>query len=206
MVCMARCYRLLSIGPLLQRGQGANNWGMHIHASIPLLEDILAPWQNAIGADFTGYKNHVYRMLHFCQALHSCTPQDHDKLTIAACHHDIGIWSDHTVDYLPPSVAQLRIYLDKTGRLDWADELCEMVDMHHKLRRVRHSRYPLVEVFRQGDLVDFSMGLVRFGLPRATIRSVKAQFPNAGFHQRLLQLAGGWFAKHPISPPPFIKW
>ena len=81
-----------------------------------------------------------------------------------------------------------------------------MVDMHHKLRSVRGSRYPLVEVFRQGDLVDFSLGLVRFGLPRATVRSVKAQFPNAGFHKGLLQLAGGWFAKHPISPPPFMKW
>jgi hypothetical protein len=47
---------------------------------------------------------------------------------------------------------------------------------------------------------------VKFGIPKSQVESVKAQFPNAGFHKRLMQLAGGWFAKHPVSPPPFLKW
>ena len=81
-----------------------------------------------------------------------------------------------------------------------------MIEMHHKLRPYQDTRYPLVEVFRQGDLVDFSLGWVKWGLPSSYIKSVQAAFPNAGFHKRLWQLAKTWFAKHPFSPPPFMKW
>ena len=45
---------------------------MPIEAHIPLLEDILGPWQNHIGRDYAGYRNHVYRMINFCLALHDC--------------------------------------------------------------------------------------------------------------------------------------
>ena len=110
------------------------------------------------------------------------------------------------MDYLPPSVALARQYLIDQGLSAWCEEIELMIDMHHKLRRHDDPRFPLVEVFRQGDLVDFSLGLVKFGLSAAHIRALKAAFPNAGFHRRLLQLAGGWFARHPLSPPPFIKW
>ncbi len=48
------------------------------HAAIddhlPLLEEILAPWKHDIGADYPGYRNHVYRMVHFCFALRECVP------------------------------------------------------------------------------------------------------------------------------------
>ena len=41
-----------------------------IEERIPLLEEILERWKNELGNDYTGYKNHVYRMIHFCFALH----------------------------------------------------------------------------------------------------------------------------------------
>jgi hypothetical protein len=173
---------------------------------IPLLEDLLAPWRAALGADYMGYRNHVYRMAHCCFALQACNDEARRKILIAAAFHDLGIWSAGTVDYLPPSVALARQYLIDQGLSAWCEEVELMIDMHHKLRRHDDPRFPLVEVFRQGDLVDFSLGLVTFGLPAAHIRALKAAFPNAGFHRRLLQLAGGWFARHPLSPPPFIKW
>lgn len=182
---------------------------MNIEPHIPLLEAILAPWKSRIGKDFEGYKNHVYRMLHCVFALHPCTGDARDKAIIAAAHHDIGIWSDHTVDYLPPSIAQARLYLQAQGRMDWDEEVTLLIDMHHKLRRFTGplaQRYPLVEAFRQGDLVDFSLGLFRCGLPRADIRALKKQFPNAGFHAMLMRSAGQWFARHPLTPPPFMKW
>lgn len=47
---------------------------MHIEPDIPLLEEILEPWRAAIGIDFDGYKNHVYRMVHCVFALHPCSP------------------------------------------------------------------------------------------------------------------------------------
>jgi hypothetical protein len=70
----------------------------------------------------------------------------------------------------------------------------------------RDDRYPMVEVFRKGDLVDFSLGFFRSGLPRSLVKQVKEAIPNAGFHKFLMQGAREWFAKHPLSPPPFMKW
>lgn len=171
-----------------------------------LIEQTLTPWKPRIGDDFAGYRGHVYRMFNFCLALRHCTPQEQDKLALAACFHDIGLWSDQTVDYLPPSVWQARQHLAQTGRDEWADEIALMIDLHHKLRRVERAQPPLVELFRQGDLVDFSLGMVRFGLSRRYVRSVKQALPNAGFHRFLLRGARDWFLRHPFSPPPFIKW
>lgn len=179
---------------------------MKIAAPIPLIETLLEPWQTVLGPDYPGYKNHVYRMVHFCFALHACTAVERDKIIIAACFHDLGIWSGQTVDYLPPSIALAQAYLQQQQLAEWTEEISLMIAMHHKLRPYQDARYPLVEVFRKGDLVDFSLGWCAAGLSKAVIRSVKSQFPNAGFHKRLVQLAKGWFAGHPFSPPPFMKW
>jgi hypothetical protein len=179
---------------------------MAIEKQIPLLEDILGEWIKELGDDCLGYKNHVYRMIHFCFALHDCNDEERKKIIIAASFHDLGIWSEGTVDYLPPSIALAKDYLQCNGLESWISEISLIIDTHHKLRKYRDSQYPLVEVFRRGDLVDFSLGAVKWGLPKSYIKEVKQQFPNAGFHKRLTQLAMGWFAKHPLSPPPFMKW
>jgi hypothetical protein len=81
-----------------------------------------------------------------------------------------------------------------------------MISEHHKLRAYADPAYPLVEVFRQGDLVDFSFGTFRFGLPKETVRAVKGQFPNADFHKNLGKRAWHWFLKHPLNPAPMMKW
>lgn len=81
-----------------------------------------------------------------------------------------------------------------------------MIDLHHKIRPVRDSRYPLIEIFRRGDLADFSLGFIKSGLPRSLVNEIQRAFPNAGFHRTLVRLAAGWFVRHPISLPPFMKW
>jgi len=179
---------------------------MAMEKHIALLEDILDEWKDRIGNDYLGYKNHVYRVIHFCFALHDCNIEDREKIIIAGCFHDLGMWADNTVDYLPPSIALVKEYLKQRNLEHWSPEIELMIDMHHKLRKYQGDRYPLVEVFRRGDLVDFSLGIIKWGLPTSYIKSVKDHFPNAGFHKQLLQLALGWFAKHPLSPPPFMKW
>jgi hypothetical protein len=63
-----------------------------------------------------------------------------------------------------------------------------------------------VEVFRKGDLVDFSLGIVKCGLPNWLIQRVKERFPNAGFHKRLIQLELRWVSRHPLNPLPILKW
>ncbi|MCB0164544.1 MAG: hypothetical protein KDI79_09975 [Anaerolineae bacterium] len=179
---------------------------MVIEEHLPLLEDLLGLWQTKIGPDYTGYKNHVYRMVNFCFALHNGNVEARQKIIIAGCFHDLGIWASDTFDYLPPSIALAKAYLEENQQAAWIPEIELMISEHHKLRRYRDARYPLVEVFRQGDLVDFSLGLVTCGLPRSDISSVKRRWPNAGFHKRLVQLELGWLSDHPLNPAPVFKW
>jgi len=81
-----------------------------------------------------------------------------------------------------------------------------MIEMHHKIRSYNDKYHPLVELFRKGDLVDFSLGVFTFNLPRSYIKSVKEALPNNGFHQFLMRGAKDWFVKHPLSLPPFMRW
>ena len=177
-----------------------------IEKNMPLLDEILEPWRDKIGEDFVGYKNHVYRMANFCFILKKCSEEEKVKIIIAACFHDIGIWVENTLDYIPPSIPPAMKYLEKINRDEWATEIELMIREHHKIRPFDDPRYPIVELFRKGDLVDFSIGLFRFGIPNDLIKSVKAAFPNAGFHMRLVRLAASWLVKHPLNPAPVFKW
>jgi len=196
---------------------------MIIENEIPLLESILTPWREVIGEDYLGYRNHVYRMLHCCFELldHdsyanelSSDPivivadheQDRQKLIIAAAFHDIGIWIDKTIDYIPPSLPPAMAYLEDNGLSAWSDEITLMITEHHKLTEVTDPRYRLVELFRRGDLVDFSLGMVRFGIDKVTLNKLKTTFPNEGFHRGLLAKGSRWFLKHPLNPAPMMKW
>ncbi|HET9908883.1 MAG TPA: hypothetical protein VFQ23_19690 [Anaerolineales bacterium] len=179
---------------------------MQIISCIPLVEEILETRKLNFENDYAGYKNHVYRMINFCFALRDCDKEESEKLIIAGCFHDIGIWLGNTFDYLHPSIALAKEYLKQNGLEHWHVEMELMIDMHHKLMPYRDERYPLVEVFRKGDLVDFSLGIVKCGLPKSFVNRVKSQFPNAGFHKRLVQLELSWVAKHPLNPLPILKW
>lgn len=173
---------------------------------IPLVDEILDQWKGTIGDDFVGYKNHVYRMIHFCLYLKECTDEEKEKIYIAGAFHDIGIWTNNTVDYLPPSVELAQNYLQKNNKEEWSEEITLIIDLHHKLRKCDIPEYPLVELFRQGDLVDFSLGMASCGVPKSFINDVKSAFPNAGFHKMLLKIATIWFFKHPLNPAPMMKW
>lgn len=179
---------------------------MTTDAPIALVDELLEPWKACIGKDYPAYRNHVCRMVTFCCDLRPCTAEEQHKLAIAAAFHDIGIWTDKTLDYLEPSVTPAHEHLKQIGHADWGPEIAEMITEHHRLRPIRNSAYPLVEFFRRADLVDFSRGLFTQGLPRQRIREVQAEYPNAGFHKRLLQLASRWFLRHPLNPAPMMKW
>jgi hypothetical protein len=173
---------------------------------LPLLEEILEEWKAIIGADYAGYKNHVYRMVHFCMALQNCSQEEQEKIIIAGCFHDLGIWIEDTFDYIMPSLPAAQEYLKRRALEHWSTEIELMISEHHKLRAYKDRTYPLVELFRKGDLVDFSLGLVTFGLSRAYIAKIKARYPNAGFHRNLVKLAARWFVRHPLNPIPVVKW
>ena len=179
--------------------------GMEVDKQIPLLDSILEEWKVTIGKDFDGYKNHVYRMVNFCFALNPGSEEDREKIVIAGAFHDLGLWAGNTLDYIPPSIPPAMAYLKARGLEKWSNEISLMISEHHKIRQYV-GPYPLVELFRKGDLVDFSLGMVKFGLPGAYIAKVKAEISNAGFHANLVRLAAKWFVKHPLNPAPMMKW
>ncbi len=179
---------------------------MSITTHVPLIETILSEWQTEIGQNFAGYRGHVYRVYNFCLALHICNVEEQHKLAIAVCFHDLGLWSDNSIDYIPPSIIRLKQYLSAHALNTWSEEIELILENHHKIRTYSNDKYPLVEVFRQADLIDFSLGMFKFGLANSFIQQVKTKIPNAGFHKFLLRSAGTWFLQHPFSPPPFMKW
>ena len=179
---------------------------MLIEENIPLLEEILSNWKGEIGKDYKGYKNHVYRMIHCCFAIRSCNEDERKKIIIAGCFHDLGVWTENTVDYLPPSILLAREYLKGKNLDHWSTEIELMIDMHHKIRKYTDNKYSLVEVFRKGDLADFSLGLIKGGVPKEIMEKIKSTFPNEGFHKILLKMQGKWLIKHPLNPFPIMKW
>lgn len=86
---------------------------MAVETHIQLVEDILGEWKTKVGENYAGYKNHVYRMINFSLAFQDFGSEDREKIIIAGCFHDLGIWSDDTFDYLPPSIVRAKEYLKK---------------------------------------------------------------------------------------------
>jgi len=179
---------------------------MNIEENLPLLEEILNEWKETIGSQYEPYKNHVYRVVNFCFALHESTPDDKKKLIIAGCFHDLGIWPDDIVDYLSPSIELAKTYLKENNKEQWLTEIELMIDLHHKCRQVNNCEYLLVEVFRKGDWIDVSKGLRSFGLPKKSIQQVLKAFPNLGFHTNLMKLGTAELFKYHRNPLPMMKW
>ena len=172
----------------------------------PLFDEILSEHEQTLGKAWTPYRNHCMRVLNFAVALSNDEPDTLAKLQIALAFHDIAIWTHETIDYLDPSAELARTWLAEQGKHGWRDEIADMVTEHHKLRQYNGPQGRLVETLRRADLVDVSLGLVRFGLPRAQVAAVRKQWPNAGFHRTLVVLTGGQLMRNPLRPLPMMKW
>jgi hypothetical protein len=173
--------------------------------TVPRLDEILQHHASALGDDFVAYRNHTYRVINFCSALSSDNPVALEKMAIAAAFHDLGIWTDKTFDYLPPSERLAQAYLFRIGKAEWSGEIQAMIHEHHKITRYSENLNWLVEAFRRADSIDVSLGIITFGLPRKFVQDVRSAFPNAGFHKRLIQLSIQRLLSHPLSPLPMYR-
>lgn len=171
---------------------------------------LLAPFAEALGSDRVAYTNHVIRVLLFCDELAAGDPggqQPSRSTEYLTCgvFHDLGIWTDRTFDYLVPSIDLAADHLEQVERTDLIDLVSRMIDEHHKQRPAGNATDP-VEVFRRADMVDVSLGLRRFGISRSRVREIRRDYPNRGFHRRLIQLTAKRTVEHPTSPLPMFKW
>ena len=170
-----------------------------------LVDDVLAGYQQLLGADYEAYRNHCMRVFNFCCALVDESTAAEGKIAIAAVFHDLGIWTDQTFDYVLPSQLLARRYLEKSNRASWCNEIDAMIGEHHKLTRYQENPSWLVEPFRKADLIDLSGGMIRFHLQDDFVTDVLEAFPNAGFHKKLAALILERFKTHPFSPLPMMK-
>ncbi|MBF0237124.1 MAG: HD domain-containing protein [SAR324 cluster bacterium] len=173
---------------------------------VPLIEAVFVFWKKPLGNDYQAYHGHVYRVYNY--TLFQMETEDrivHEKVAIASAFHDIGIWLDRTFDYLEPSIAHAREFLENSGRTLWGDEIAKMIDNHHKLIPYRGEFGAMVEAFRKADLLDLSMGLLGPKIPSAFTKEVRRMFPYEGFHKVLLGVGTQWIKKNPLNPFPMIK-
>src|SRR4029077_18895282 len=98
---------------------------------IPTVDDVLNDYATALGEDFSGYRNHVYRVVNLCVAI--AGPSELEKIAVAAVFHDLGIWTKGTFDYIAPSIALSHDYTAAHGRQDWTAEIEAMIANHHKI-------------------------------------------------------------------------
>ena len=179
---------------------------MEIRNNIPTIETIFDQYRKTLGADYNAYKNHVYRVINFCEALSPTNAQDNEKIVIAGCFHDMGIWTNNTFDYLSPSSELAKNYLIKNGKAEWFTEIDLMIHYHHKITAYRNKKHPLVEIFRKADWIDVTKGKRAFGLSEKEIKVILDRFPNKEFHKKLIKLTKAEFRKKPFRALPMMKW
>lgn len=179
---------------------------MRIEKSISVIEEIFEQWEELLGADYWGYKNHVYRLVHFCSALCATDVKVRQKFEVAACFHDVGIWANNTFDYLDVSAKLAKNHLIDIGKPEWVTEIALMIQLHHKIISYKNAAFPMVEVFRKADWVDVTKGKRGFGLLKSDVEAVMDAFPNHGFHKKLAELTKKEFRKNPFNPLPMLRW
>lgn len=175
-------------------------------ADLPLVDATLGSHADALGRDFEAYRNHVFRVLNFLFALEPGLADSPDALLVTATCHDLGIWTARTFDYLGPSCALAHQHLLARGLEAQGPEAELIIQSHHKLRAYRGPFARSVEAFRRADRVDLSLGLLPSGLDPDFVRAVRAAFPNAGFHLRLLGFSWRQFLQTPLRPLPMVRW
>src|SRR5262245_17024389 len=86
--------------------------------SLPTVDEVLDAHTSELGHDLIPYRNHVYRVVNLCVAIVEDSRVELEKIAVAAVFHDLGIWTDKTFDYIPPSVRIACEHLAARGMAD----------------------------------------------------------------------------------------
>ncbi len=170
------------------------------------LDALLEPWREALGNDYHPYRNHLLRLLNLvCERIQPDAGIWRD-LVVAAAFHDLGIWSDRTLDYLEPS---RRRALSETaaGGLEINERrVSDLILWHHKITAFRGPEAALINAFRRADWYEVCCGLFGRWSWRAERRALYRRIPLLGFHRVLLRVGLRRLRTHPLSPLPILRW
>lgn len=169
-----------------------------------IIENILREYEYTIGKDFEKYRNHVYRVFNTCLILDD-SKQNDAKYAVASAFHDLGIWTNRTLDYLKPSIALAHKYLEQINNQSWNDEIKLIIDMHHKRSKYVGPYQQTVEIFRKADWIDVTQGRKSFGIDKNDYKNLVKIYPYLGLHRFLLFQTFKNFIKSPFNPLPMFK-
>lgn len=151
-----------------------------------VIEEHLNKYKDVIGADFDGYRNHIYRVLTYATHFLDTELKNIDVIGTALVYHDIGLWTAGTLAYLEPGVklARTRSQAGKytQEQLDLQDSI---ITNHHKIWPVQNARE--VEAVSLADWIDATNGVFNKGMPTKHIAVVKVAIPTAGFYKTLAE-------------------
>lgn len=168
------------------------------------IEELMARFKPVLAEDLEKYRNHVYRVFLNCRLIDN-TKSNEEKYATAAVFHDIGIWTNDTIDYLDPSIEEAKKYLIETNRPEWIEEIKLMIYWHHKTGKYKGKYETTVECFRKADWIDVSLGLFTYGFDSKTIKANRRLLPNKGFHWFLVKRIFKNLPRHPLKPLPMFK-
>ena len=167
-----------------------------------LITQILHPHKAALGDHYQSYHHHCQRVYTYAHTL--MLQRESKKLAIVAAFHDLGIWTQQTMDYLNPSVALMKSYIESKQLTLLPDELAYIIEHHHRIRKIKD--HLEAEAFRKADLIDFTAGWIRYNLPESIIRDTEKKWPRANFTSLVLKKVSRHAIRHPMKPLPMLKW
>lgn len=176
---------------------------------VEFVDATLDMYRHDLTEDYQMYRNHVLRVLSFLACLHGSEVTrgvPSHEVQVAAIFHDIGIWTDHSLDYLGPSTVRAMRYLDDNTSDGIDRDLVQtLITNHHKVRPAGEAD-SLVEIFRRADLVDVTHGIIRFSISRDQIHGIASRYPYLGFQSFLARSLLRNAARSPRRPFPMLRF
>lgn len=167
---------------------------IHVFNEIPEVESILIDYKDVIGTDYEGYRGHIYRVLSYSMHYLKNNETYLDVIAAALVYHDIGLWTDRQLDYLEPGCKHAKDRFKGVYDENKLHLLDDIIYYHHKLTPFVGDHEDIVNAVRKSDMIDFSLGLVNYGMPDRHIEVVHRKIPNNGFHQHLCEIGFRYYS------------
>lgn len=176
-----------------------------VHLAHATADSFFERHRSAFGSDLDSYRGHVHRVIGLVAEQVELSAGTARALGVAAFHHDVAIWLDHTWNYIPPSIARAVCALDPADR-PHAPLVEAIIGEHHRIRHARHDD-PLVEAFRRADMADVYHPLARVpGGSRRSYAELVHAYPYVRFRRMLVAAFVRGLREDPRHPMPMVKF